>query len=141
MFYNIFMKKKYNSSCHQKYRLRYHVIFSTKYRRRCLVGLEEDVRLAFKYSESISDYKILYLGIDKDHVHMLLDFKPDLSVGQVIRRIKSITTNKLWQTSSDHLSLFFWKNKKILWTGGYFVETVGQVSESNIEEYIKNQGS
>jgi REP element-mobilizing transposase RayT len=58
----------------------------------------------------------------------------------VIRRLKSITTNYLWRNEQEHLRYFYWKNKNILWTNGYFVETVGNVSENKISEYIKNQG-
>ena len=122
------VNKKYKSNCHQKYRTRYHFIFSTKYRKKCLKGIEAETELAFRYSESISDYKILYFGIDKDHVHLLVEFKPSLSIGQVVNRMKSITTNELW------------KNKKLLWTHGYFAETTGNVSEANIAEYILEQG-
>ena len=134
------MNKKYNSNCHQKYKTRYHFVFSTKYRRKCLKNIESEVKEAFKYSESISDYKILYIGISEDHIHLLTEFKPSLSIVQVVRRMKSITTNELWKTQSEHLKKFYWKDKKILWTNGYFVETTGNVSCANIAEYIKNQG-
>jgi|694.fasta_scaffold00302_74 putative transposase len=134
------VNKKYKSNCHQKYRTRYHFIFSTKYRKKCLKGIEAETELAFRYSESISDYKILYFGIDKDHVHLLVEFKPSLSIGQVVNRMKSITTNELWKNKSEHLSKFYWKNKKLLWTHGYFAETTGNVSEANIAEYILEQG-
>ena len=103
-------------------------------------NIESEVKEAFRYSESISDYKILYIGIDEDHIHLLTEFKPSLSIGQVVRRMKSITTNELWKTQSEHLKKFYWKDKKILWTNGYFVETTGDVSCANIAEYIKNQG-
>jgi putative transposase len=134
------METKYISLNHRKYKLNYHIIFSTKYRRKCLLGIQSIVEDAFKYAESISDFKIKYLGIDKDHIHLLLQFKPDISIGQVIRRLKSITTNYLWRNEQEHLRYFYWKNKNILWTNGYFVETVGNVSENKISEYIKNQG-
>jgi putative transposase len=123
---------KYNSNNHQKYRVKYHLILSTKYRRKCLIGIKEDIINTFKYSESISDYTILHIVIDKNRIHLLIKFKPNLSIEQVVRRLKSVTTNELWKNNSEHLKKFYWKNNKILWTNGYFVETVGVISEDKI---------
>ena len=37
---------------------------------------------------------------------------------------------------------FYWDNKKgKLWTNGYFCETVGDVSEDKILDYVENQGN
>jgi len=130
----------YDSNHHSKYFIRYHLIFSTKYRRKCLKGIELEVENSFRYSETISNYKILYIGIDSDHIHLLVKFKPNLSIGQVVKRMKSIVTHELWKTQSLHLNNFYWKKKKLLFTNGYFVSTIGEVSEKNIAEYIKNQG-
>ena len=38
------------------------------------------------------------------------------------------------------LKNFYWKKKRKLWTHGYFVSTLGQVSEEKVFNYIKNQG-
>ena len=135
----VFLKETYGSTAHCKHRLRYHVIFSTKYRRKCLDEIRDEVIEAFKYAESISNFKILVMELDKDHIHLLMKWKPSLSIDQVVRRLKQITTNQLWKTCPSHLSKFFW-NKKIIWTGGYFCSTIGSVSEETLKRYIENQG-
>lgn len=132
-------QNRYETTSHAKTRLRYHIIFSTKYRRKCLNQIRDDVLNSFKYAESISDFRILYMEVDKDHIHFLVKFKPSLSITQVVRRMKQISTNYIWKKQESFLKKFYW-NKKILWTGGYFVSTIGEVSEENIKEYIKNQG-
>jgi putative transposase len=53
--------------------------------------------------------------------------------------MKQLSTWYLWQKQESHFRNYFWKKNKI-WTGGYFVSTIGEVSEANILEYIKNQG-
>ena len=35
---------------------------------------------------------------------------------------------------------FYWTKKRRLWTSGYFVSTVGKVSEDTVFNYINNQG-
>lgn len=132
--------KKYETYSHAKTKLRYHLIFSTKYRRKFLNDIRDSVLSAFNYAESISQFKILIMEVDKDHIHILITFKPNISISQVVRRLKQITTICLWENNEQFLKKFYWKNKKILWTGGYFASTIGEVSEETLKHYIENQG-
>jgi len=124
---------------HAKTHLRYHIIFSTKYRKRCLNQIHDSVIEAFKKSETNSHYKILTMELDKDHIHLLITFKPFLSISQVVRRLKQLTTRYIWDQNENFLKKFYYKNK-VLWTHGYFCSTVGKVSETTIKKYIENQG-
>ena len=55
--------------------------------------------------------------------------------------MKEITTNYLWSRYENYLRIFYWKkNKRLLWTHGYFASTIGDVSESTVWKYIDNQG-
>ena len=65
--------KKYKSFGHEKTRLRYHLIFSTKYRTSCLCGIEDHVKAAFRAAEKISHFRILELEIDRNHIHFLVE--------------------------------------------------------------------
>jgi putative transposase len=130
---------RYETTAHAKTRLRYYIIFSTKYRRNCLNPIRKEILEAFKKAEENSDFKILFMELDKDHIHLLMKWKPALSIEQVVRRLKQLTTKYIWDSCGEYLKQYYWK-KKIIWTGGYFVSTIGEVSEKNIVEYIKNQG-
>ena len=131
---------KYRTFGHAKTRLRYHMIFSTKFRRKCLEKIHDDVISSFKYAESKSNFKILVMELDKDHIHMLIEFKPKYSIEQVVSRLKQLTTNYLWKIQRDYLKKYYWKQHNILWTHGYFCSTIGDVSESTLKTYIENQG-
>ena len=96
-------QNRYETTSHAKTRLRYHIIFSTKYRRKCLNQIRDDVLNSFKYAESISDFRILYMEVDKDHIHFLVKFKPSLSITQVVRRMKQISTNYIWKKQESFL--------------------------------------
>lgn len=133
-------KDKYLTLGHAKTRLRYHIIFSTKYRKKCLDSIRINVLSAFKKSEEKSHYKILSINLNRDHVHLLITFKPFLSITQVVRRLKLLTTKYIWDDNEEYLKQFYHKNKRILWTHGYFCSTVGEVSEKTLVNYIKNQG-
>lgn len=124
----------------RKTRLRYHVVFSTKYRKKCLKAIEQEVISSFKEAEKTSAFRLLNIGVDEEHVHFLVKFKPHFSIEQIIRRMKQLSTKYLWDAQENHLRKFYWGKKQLLWTRGYFVSTIGEVSENKVMEYIENQG-
>lgn len=86
--------------------------------------------------------KLLSVGVDKDHVHFVVQAKPHVSPSQVVSRVKKLTTRLIWHEHENVLSKFYRGNKKgKLWTNGYFCETVGNVSEDKMLEYVENQGN
>jgi len=131
---------KYITYNHAKTRLRYHFIFSTKYRRKCLTEIHDIVIDAFKDAESKSHFKILTMELDKDHIHLLITFSPAYSIEQTVRRLKMLTTRYIYEKAGSYLSKFYWKDKLTLWTHGYFCSTIGNVSEETLKHYIENQG-
>lgn len=131
--------KQYETYNHAKTLLRYYIIFSTKYRIKCLEEIKEELEKSIRYVESVSNFRIERIGIDKDHVHLLVKSCPSMSVSSIVRRLKQITTRQLWQQKGEYLSKYYWKKRK-LWTNGYFCCTVGEVSVNIIEKYIENQG-
>lgn len=132
--------ERYETFSHAKTLIRYHIIFSTKYRRKCLNQIHDSVLDAFKRVEAKSDFKILVMELDKDHIHLLIQFKPHYSIEQVVRRLKQLTTYYIWKDNEQWLKKFYWSGKRILWTHGYFASTVGDVSEKTLKKYIENQG-
>ena len=124
---------------HCKTRLRYHIILITKYRRKCLDSIKEQVLEAFRYTEEHSHLKIHYMNTDKDHIHLLVSFPPEYSISQTISRLKQCTTNYLYREYESYLRRFYWRKKRILWSDSYFCSTIGSVSEEKVVEYIKNQ--
>jgi putative transposase len=130
----------YESIAHAKTRLRYHIILSTKYRKKCLNEIHESILEAFTLAEKNSSFKILTMELDKDHIHLLMKWKPSLSIVQVVRRLKILTTKYIWEKNEDYLKKYYWGNKRKLWSGGYFCSTIGDVSERTLKNYIENQG-
>ena len=132
------MKQLYKTYGHAKTKLKYHIIFSTKYRRKCLTSIHNDVINAFKYVHAKSDFEILKMELDKDHIHFLLKFKLSLSINFVVNKMKTMSTNYLYKIQNAYLRNFY-QNKNKLWTHGYFVSTIGEVSQKTLEHYIENQ--
>lgn len=125
---------------HAKTHLRYHMIFVTKYRRKCLNQIRDDVLMAFTECSRLSHIRILNMNIDKDHIHLFITFPPKYSIGQTVNRLKQFTTNYLYTKRESYLRQFYWKKKRVLWTHGYYCSTIGNVSEETVFQYIENQG-
>ena len=131
---------EYDTYSHAKTHLRYHVIFSTKYRAPVLAGIETSVYEVMRDIERDSDFRIIDMAVDQgNHIHLVLKFKPSLSIEQVVRRIKSWSTHRLWEAEHEQLRRHYWGSKRKLWTGGYFCSTIGAMSEDVVLSYVKAQ--
>ena len=77
---------------------------------------------------------------DKDHIHLLIDYDPKVSLLQIVRRLKQETTFELWKVHESYLKKHFWK-ERAFWSDGYFACSIGEgTSYDTIQEYIENQG-
>lgn len=130
----------YDTYKHAKTRLHYHIIFSTKYRRECLDGIKEIVYKTMNDISNHSRFKIIRMGIDKDHIHILVKSEPNFAPYQIVRRLKQVSTRRLWKECEDHLKRYYWGKKRVLWTHGYFCGSIGEISEDKVLEYIERQG-
>lgn len=143
-------EKIFSRRCHAKHRIFYHIIFSTKYRRKCLDKIINELKESFKRAESMSNnlWKIELVETDQnkiDHVHFLIKAAPQISPGEIIHKLKQVSTYDMWHNDKcfKHLSKFYWKLNKhghVLWTHGYFCSSIGDASTETIKNYIASQG-
>lgn len=117
----------------------YHIIFVCKYRKKLLIFNEKIIKELFIEISKNHDFNILEMECDKDHIHLLIESEPKVSILQIVRLLKSKSTIELWKIYSDELKKYFWY-KNMFWSRGYFVCTIGNASENTIRNYIKNQG-
>ena len=130
---------EYSKQAHAVYYTRYHIVISTKYRRKVLksgVG-QYLIKLVRQVGAIKPELEIVEVNTDVDHVHILMAIPPKYSVSEVVRLIKANTGRKL-RERFPHLGKFYWGTKGI-WSIGYFVSTVG-VNESVIRKYVRLQG-
>lgn len=66
---------------------------------------------------------------DKDHIHILLGYYPDVSIAEIVKNLKQYSTYKMWKYHKAYLSKMYWKGKA-LWSDGYFACSIGQVSQA-----------
>ena len=130
---------EYETRNHSKFLLMYHVIFVCKYRKQILNPISEELKQIIYDISKESDFKLLEMETDKDHIHFLIKSEPKVSVLVIVRRFKQESTIRLWKTQKEYLRKYFW-NENTLWSDGYFASTIGNVSKEAAEYYIRNQG-
>ena len=130
-------RKRYWTGAHTRHRLRFHIVWIPKKRKKVLVG-KIATRIKELCYEACRDNKwwIEEINIKPDHIHMLIQIKPRESIAGVVKLLKGGTSRKIKQEFPNSVA-FDWSDS--LWCEGYFAESVGQVSESVIKEYIQNQ--
>ncbi len=128
---------RYKHGSHTTHRLKYHLVWIPKYRKRLLIGpLARRLYDLLKECSEVNDWPIDELNIQKDHVHILIQLPPRISVSEAVKTMKGGTSRIIAQEFPE-LEEFTWG--KSLWAVGFFAESVGQVTEGRIKLYIKNQ--
>ena len=70
-----------------------------------------------------------------DHIHMLIEIPPHMSISQFMGYLKSKSSLMIFDR---HANLKYKYGNRHFWCRGYYVDTVGRYEEA-IKEYIKNQ--
>lgn len=135
------MNIEYHSKAHSKFLLIFHLILVCKYRKKLLIN--ESISSKIKQlSETICNRHnthIIKMETDKDHIHFMLEIIPNTNLAYLVKTIKSYTTFHIWKHFNEILSKELWK-EHTFWTDGYFLTSIGNVSQSVLEKYIENQG-
>tara|TARA_Y100000310_G_C20022141_1_gene507878 strand:- start:15 stop:278 length:264 start_codon:yes stop_codon:yes gene_type:complete len=76
------------------------------------------------------------MTIMPDHLHMLLQLQPRISVPKAVQYLKG-GSSKVIRKEFPELEEFLWGDS--LWADGYFAETVGRASEETMKTYIRMQ--
>ena len=115
----------------------YHLVWIPKYRKRLLKGpVAERLSELFEQCAEVNRWEIHELNIQFDYIHMLVQLKQDISVSRAVQLFKGGSSKKIREEFPE-LEEFLWGDS--FWADGYFAETVGQLNEAKIREYIRNQ--
>jgi putative transposase len=133
------MTTRYWTGAHTKHRLRYHIVILPKYRKRVLTGkIALRIKQLFYQACEINKWWIDELSVQSDHVHMLIQTRPNESLAHVVQILKG-GSSKVIRGEFPELEEYLWGDS--FWSDGYFAETVGSVNEQVIKNYIQNQHS
>ena len=130
--------ENYRSSAHTRFDIKYHFVWTTKYRKSVLTG-QVALRLRKVVREVCRTHEIEILQghVSRDHVHILVSAPPNMSASKIMQYVKGKSSRKLMM-EFRHLNRQFWGRH--MWARGYFVAISGNVTDEVIAEYIRLQG-
>ena len=109
---------------HCAYKIRYHMVFSIKYRRKLLQDKDRINYIKFICSEIGERYHFDFdaIGTDGDHVHVFVGAAPRYSPSRIVQIIKSITAREFFKKFPG-VKKQLWGGE--FWSDGGYVGTVG----------------
>lgn len=132
-------KQRLKSHYHCVFKLDYHLVVVTKYRKKCF---NETIRkrlheicknLCEKWSCELKEF-----GGESDHIHILFAAYPAMKLSSFVNSLKTVTSRLIRKEFSHHLKKYYWK--PVLWTRAYCLLTTGGANIETIRQYIEKQG-
>ena len=124
------------SLSHSKWRCKYHIVFALKFRRKEIYGKKKaEIGKILRMLCERKGVRIIEAECCPDHVHMLVEIPPHLSVSAFVGYLKSKSSLMIFERFAN---LKYKYGNRNFWCRGYFVDTVGK-NEKMIQEYIRNQ--
>ena len=125
-----------HSLAHTQWNCKYHLVFAPKYRRQVFYG--EKKRAIGEILRKLCEWKgvnILEAECCPDHIHMLVEIPPKMSVASFVGYLKGKSSLMVYERFGD--MKFRYRNRQF-WCRGYYIDTVGKNAQK-IKEYIQNQ--
>ena len=125
-----------NNLAHSTWNCKYHVVFAPKYRRKVFYGQKR--RQIGAILRRLCEYKkvnIIEAEVCPDHVHMLLEIPPKMSVSGFMGYLKGKSSVLIYR---GFTSMYLKYRHREFWCTGYYVDTAGK-NTKKIQEYIANQ--
>ncbi len=132
-------ESEYIHKSHNVSVLLYHFVCPAKYRRVVFSkAVDESLKNICLEISKCYEIRFLEIGVDKDHVHFLIQSIPRMSPTQIITTVKSLTAREIFRKHPE-VKEKLWGGE--FWTDGYFVNTVSKFGdETSISRYVRDQG-
>ena len=118
------MPSDVHSLSHTKWNCKYHIVYAPKYRRKAFYG--EKRREIGAILRKLCEWKginIIEAEVCPDHIHMLVEIPPKISVTSFMGYLKGKSSTILYEKYSE--LKFKYRNREF-WCKGYCVDTVGK---------------
>ena len=114
-----------------------HLIFVTKYRRKVFDGDSLD-KLESHFKRVAGDFEatVKEFNGEDNHVHLLVEYPPKVSVSSLVRSMKGVSSRMLRQERPD-IAKHYWKD--MLWSPSYFAASCGGAPLAVIKQYVEQQ--
>jgi putative transposase len=123
---------------HCVFMLHAHLVFVTKYRRAAFTAqMLDSLKLCFEKVCEDFECKLEEFNGEKDHVHLLVNYPPKVSISKLVNSLKGVSSRRLRQEFEKELGKIYWKG--VLWSPSYFAGSCGGAPLSVLKQYIEQQ--
>jgi len=124
------------SLSHTKWKCQYHIVFIPKYRKKKLYEqVKRDVREILTILCKWKGVEIIDGAVCVDHVHLSVSIPPKMSISSFMGYLKGKSTLMIYDRHPELQN----KWNKAFWARGYYVATIGNITEDAIKKYIQEQ--
>lgn len=114
-----------HSLSHSKWNCKYHIVFAPKYRRQVVYGqLKADIGKILRTLCEQKKVNIIEAEACPDHIHMLVEIPPNISVAQFMGYLKGKSSLMIFDR---HANLKYKYGRRNFWARGYYVDTVAEI--------------
>ena len=125
-----------NILSHTTWNCKYHIVFAPKYRRKIFYeSHRKEIMETIKELCRWKGVEIIEGEMAIDHVHILVEIPPKISVSGFMGYLKGKSSLLIFQKWGN--MKFAYRNREF-WCKGYYVDTVGKNTKA-IKEYISEQ--
>lgn len=130
---------KLRTGRHCVFNMHVHLVFVTKYRKKIFNKKALNI-LHIIFSKVCDDFeaKLIELDGERDHVHLLIEYHPKLSISALVNSLKGVSSRLLRQHLPS-VTNFYLKN--VLWSPSYFASFCGGAPIDIIKQYIHQQNT
>jgi len=125
----------YHHGFRSVYKLNAHIILVVKYRKKVILSRLKEI---FVDTLDKWDAQLVEFNGEADHIHLLIDYKPDQSLSTLIGNLKTVSS-RLIRKEFPELSEKYFFVLPHFWNGAYFVASCGGVTVEHLKRYVDNQ--
>ena len=120
------------------FRLVYHLVLVTKFRRRVLTGVILDYAQRLLHDLCLTwGGELLECSGEADHLHALIDLPPRARPSDVVNNFKTVLSRRLRNEFPALRAAY--KGKPVLWSPSYCLVSAGGAPIETLRRYVENQ--
>ena len=117
--------------------MQYHLVWCTKYRKKVLKnGIDTECKEMLQNLAEEYKFQILAMEVMPDHIHLLVDCKPQFYISDMIKIMKGNLARQMFLLHPE-LKKELWGGH--LWNPSYYAVTVSDRSREQVSAYIEGQ--
>lgn len=133
----ISQKRTIRTLSHCFYDLKYHLVWSPKYRGKVLGNdkIKSELKRIFTTIAKWKQWEVIELNVQEDHIHMCILLTPRDSISYAMQILKGKSSAWMKKKIKRKEGLY---ERQSLWARGYFASTIG-LDENIIKRYVRHQ--